>query len=315
MISIIIPIYNEAPNIKPLFEELKNVLGKLEMPWEIIWVDDGSSDDCDVEVKKLGPGAGKITYIKLTKNFGQSAALACGIEHASGEIIVTMDGDGQNDPAEIPALLAKLKEGYGVVCGWRRKRHDYGLRVWTSHIANWIVSRVTNVLLHDYGCTLRAYQSRPLKQLQIMGDMHRLLPAYLAWTGLKITELPVRHRPRTIGRSKYSIAARAWKVVLDAFLLNFYFSYITRPMHFFGFMGLILIGSTFTVECFVILRRLVFGGAWLSPLFFLGLFFACAAIMFLFLGIIADLMARSFMFSQNIKTYHIAKKMNIECGI
>ncbi|MBI2069995.1 MAG: glycosyltransferase family 2 protein [Elusimicrobia bacterium] len=310
-LSIVIPVFNEERNIRPLFDELQQALKRLGMNWEILWVDDGSSDASQAAVESCSDGNARVLYFKLTRNFGQSAALACGFEHAQGDIVVTLDGDRQNDPSAIAGLLAKLGEGFDVVCGWRRDRHDGLLRVWVSRLANKMISAITRVPIHDYGCTLRAYRRAALKDFRMMGDMHRLLPAYLTWMGLKVTEMPVPHRPRTAGYSKYSIMTRLWKVVLDAFLLNFYFSYITRPMHFFGMAGLGLLGIAFCLEAFVVFRRLAMGGDWLSPLFFLGLFLGCGALLFFFLGVMADLMARSFMAHQNYKSYHLASKREL----
>ncbi|MBI4369426.1 MAG: glycosyltransferase family 2 protein [Elusimicrobia bacterium] len=307
MISIIIPVHNEGPNIRPLFNEIAAVCSA-GGNWEILWVNDGSTDKTEEEVLALQPRGGVCVYLKMRRHFGQSAALACGLEHARGEIVVTIDGDRQNDPADIPALIEKLGDDADVVCGWRQSRQDDWLRSVISRAANRLIGAIAHVELHDSGCTLRAYKRKALEKLPIMGEMHRLLPAYLVWSGARLVEIPVRHRRRVAGRSNYALIPRIWKVVLDAILLEFYFSYMTRPMHLFGSAAAGLFLAAGGLETFVIFRKLILGGEWISPLFFLGLFLACSSLFFLFLGVLADLTVRNFMATSTVKTYHVEKK-------
>ena len=206
-----------------------------------------------------------------------------------------MDGDGQNDPKDIPLLLEQLNNKCDVVCGWRKYRADTITRRLASRCANTLVSLITGIPLHDHGCSLRAYQKSALKNIQILGDMHRLLPAYLALVGMKIKEITVNHRPRQKGKSKYGIISRTIKVLLDSFLLKFYFSYLTRPMHFFGYASFSFLALGCITEGFVVIRRFAYQGEWLSPLFFLGLFLTASSIFFLFLGAMADVIVRHYL--------------------
>lgn len=308
MISVVIPVYNEAENIEPLWKDLLPALEKTGEAWEVIFVDDGSKDKTFEILERLKKGNPlNFGFARLSRNFGQSAALACGIECARGDKIITLDGDGQNDPKDIPRLIAKLNEGYGAVCGWRADRQDEASRVLASKIANKMFARLTDTTLHDFGCTLRAYQRSLLAQLHIMGDMHRILPAYLALQGVQIVEIPVSHHPRRRGQSKYGLFSRTIKVLLDAFLLKFYYSYLTRPMHFFGYTASSFFFLGGVIEIFVILRYLLWSGNWLSPLFFLGLFFGTLAVLFLFLGALAELLTRNYLEAYKIKPFHVAR--------
>lgn len=312
-LSIIIPVFNEESNIESLIREIQETLREAVYQWSILIIDDGSQDDTPSLLKRLSnqTGSDKLKFLPLSRHFGQSAALACGIDQASGEVIVTMDGDGQNDPKDIPRLLAKLNEGYDVVCGWRQDRQDYGLRVLASKLANRFIAVIAGVPIHDYGCTLRAYRANILKHMQIMGDMHRLLPAYLALTGARLSEIPVRHRTRRHGHSKYGLLSRMAKVLLDVFLLKFYFSYLTRPMHFFGTASLGFLGIALLIELFVVVRKLFLEGVWLSPLFFLGLFLIAASLFFLFMGALADILVRQYFAITQAKPYHVQEKEKI----
>lgn len=311
-LSIIIPVHNERENIKPLYEELTAVLNQTKIKWEILFIDDGSTDGSSAEIKGLET-EGHVQLLRLTRCFGQSAALACGFEHARGATLITMDADAQNDPQDIPALLQELEKGFDVVCGWRRRRQDNFLRTLASSMANRLIRLITETSLNDFGCTLRAYRKEALGELQIMGDMHRLLPAYLAWAGAKITQIPVNHRPRLRGRSKYGLISRTWKVILDAFLLKFYFSYLTRPMHLFGLAAFVLLLASVLVQGFVIFRRLALGGEWISPMFFIGFFLAGGAVLFLFLGALADVLSRSFLSTHKIKAYRLMAEPDSPC--
>lgn len=294
-ISIIVPVYNEEGSIEALAQEIRKTLSGLPQSWEVIFIDDGSTDQTYDILSALAAKNQGFGFMRLSRNLGQSAALACGLTRAQGDIVVSMDGDGQNDPQDIPNLLAALEGRCELVCGWRRQRQDPYLRSLASRCANHLISWITGVRLHDHGCTLRAFKKQILRNVQIMGDTHRLLPAYVALAGFKIKEIETRHRPRLKGKSKYTLANRTLKVLLDAFLLKFYFSYITRPMHFFGYASFGFLSLGFLIELFVVVRRLFLGGTWLSPLFFLGLFFIALSVLFLFLGAMADVLARSYL--------------------
>ncbi|MEK6543349.1 MAG: glycosyltransferase family 2 protein [Elusimicrobiota bacterium] len=306
MISVIVPVYNEAGSILQLADEIKDVMTGLGSPWEAIFVDDASTDASPVilaELKKAQPR--HIGFIRLARNSGQSAALACGIDAAKGDVVVTLDGDGQNDPTDIPRLLERIASGSDVVCGWRRHRQDTFTRRIVSRMANALIAKITGVPIHDHGCTLRAYKRAALTEVQLMGEMHRLLPAFLGLRGLDIDEIEVNHRERRKGNSKYGLAGRTLKVTVDLFLLLFYQLYLTRPMHIFGYTAVTFAATACATLTFVIIRRIFFMGDWMSPLFFLGLLLACAAILFLFLGALADMICRNYMTAHGVKPYRV----------
>jgi glycosyltransferase involved in cell wall biosynthesis len=240
-LSLIIPCFNEAENLAPLMTALDGShaeLTKLGHEVEIIVVDDGSLDRSPELLREATATRPYLRVIRLARNFGQTAAMAAGFGHAAGEVIIPMDADMQNDPADIPMLLAKLEEGYDVVSGWRKKRQDASMtRVLPSAIANRIISRISGVRLHDYGCTLKAYRRSVMQDVHLYGEMHRFIPIYAAWHGARVTELPVRHHPRHAGESKYGLG-RIPNVILDLLLVRFLWSYGTKPMHVFGKFGL-----------------------------------------------------------------------------
>ncbi len=238
-VSVVIPVHNEASNIKKLSEEVFNALSGLNVDWEVVVVDDGSSDDTWKLLKEWRENAGeRVKLIRLAKNYGQTLALKAGIESAKGEIIITMDGDLQNDPHDIPKLIKKLEEGYDVVSGWRKERKDAFLtRRLPSLIGNLVVSAVSGLKLHDYGCTLKAYRSEIIKSVPLYGEMHRLIPALADWMGASVAEVEVSHRKRIAGESKYSLS-RIFAVIIDLITLRFFSAYATRPTHVFGMWGI-----------------------------------------------------------------------------
>src|SRR5215210_146898 len=238
VLSIVIPIYNEVENIPELHEELQGVLVKLGRPYEILYVDDGSKDGSFNLLRKLSEEHPEVVVIQFRRNFGQTAALAAGLEASQGDVVIFMDGDLQNDPAEIPRLVQTMEEGgFDVVSGWRKNRQDAEIsRKLPSRMANWLISRVSGVQLHDYGCTLKAYRRDVLKNVRLYGEMHRFIPAYAAWAGATVTEMPVNHRARKYGTSKYGIN-RTIKVLLDLLTLKFLSSYSTKPIQLFGGLG------------------------------------------------------------------------------
>jgi glycosyltransferase involved in cell wall biosynthesis len=237
-VSVVVPVFNEVENVEALWEELSRVLQELGQPYEILIVDDGSRDGTYTKLRYLNGRDPRLVVIRFRRNFGQTAAMAAGFDRARGKVIVTMDGDLQNDPAEIPRLLNKIQEGYDVVSGWRARRKDHFLsRRLPSIAANWLIGLVTGIRLHDYGCSLKAYRRSVIRNVRLYGEMHRFLPALCSWAGAEICEIPVNHRPRKFGRSKYGLS-RTVRVILDLLTVKFLLSYSTRPIHVFGSAGL-----------------------------------------------------------------------------
>ena len=238
MLSIVIPVYNEEANVFPLHERVSAALQGIGIDYEVILVNDGSNDATESNLSVIATKDPRFKVVNFRRNFGQTAAMMAGIDFASGDIIVGLDGDLQNDPADIPKLLDKLAEGYDVVSGWRLNRKDAALnRKLPSRIANWLISRMSGVPLHDYGCTLKAYRKEVVKGVRLYGEMHRFIPIYASWQGGKVTEIPVNHFPRIHGRSKYGLE-RVIKVILDLLVVKFLASYATKPIYVFGGFGL-----------------------------------------------------------------------------
>ena len=272
-LSVVVPVYNEYENIPLLYDAVYDALKDLNKDWELILVNDGSKDnsmDALKEAAEKDPLHVKV--IGLRRNFGQTAAIAAGVDHASGEIIVLMDADLQNDPSDIPAMLSKLDEGYDLVSGWRKDRKDPFLRSFISRIANRIICRVTGVNLHDYGCTLTAYRREVITVFRLYGEMHRFIPAFANNFGARIVEMPVKHHPRVLGKSKYGFE-RIVKVILDLITVKFLSSYEDKPIYLFGGAGMLLSGISFLVLLFLAIRRIFWGvSVMASPLFFLVFF-------------------------------------------
>ncbi|HIC97643.1 MAG TPA: glycosyltransferase [Aquificaceae bacterium] len=313
MISVIIPAYNEEESVRPLYEKLKRVLEKVGEDYEILFVDDGSEDGTYGVLKEIAQKDLSVKVIRFRRNYGQTAAMYAGFEHARGDVIITMDADLQNDPEDIPRLLEKLREGYDIVSGWRKDRKDPLLsRRVPSKIANWIISKVTGVELHDYGCTLKAYRAGIAKKYRLYGDMHRFLPALARRFGAKITEIPVNHHPRRYGRSKYGIG-RTLRVLLDLFLVKFLNEYITKPLYVFGGVGAVLFLVGLFIELYLTFLK-VFTGADIGdrPLLLLGVLLILTGVQFLSTGIIAELLVRTYYESRGEKPYTIEDKINIE---
>ncbi|NPA41186.1 MAG: glycosyltransferase family 2 protein [Aquificae bacterium] len=313
MISVVVPTYNEEESVPHLYEKLKEVLDKLGEEYEIIFVDDGSEDGTPEILKELASKDKKVKVIRFRRNYGQTAAMYAGFEHAKGDVIITMDADLQNDPEDIPKLLEKIKEGYDIVSGWRKDRKDPFLsRKLPSKVANWIISKVTGVELHDYGCTLKAYKADIAKRYRLYGDMHRFLPALAKRFGAKITEIPVKHHPRIYGKSKYGIG-RTVRVILDIFLVKFLNEYITKPLYVFGGLGFFLLVIGVAIEIYLTLLK-IFTGADIGgrPLLILGVLLILAGIQLLSTGIIAELIIRTYYESRGEKPYVIEEKLNME---
>lgn len=305
-ISLVIPVYNEAPNIAPLCAEIRTALETTGKEYEVIFVNDGSTDTTLSELKAAKKVDSRIKIIDLNRNFGQTPAIMAGFDLSKGNIVVTMDGDLQNDPADIPQLAETLGDRYDLVSGWRKSRKDnFLLRVLPSKIANWIISSVLKVRLHDYGCTLKAYKRTVIKNMRLYGEMHRFIPAIASWNGAKITELEVNHRPRKAGKTKYGIN-RTIKIMLDLPLIVFLSEYRTKPIRFFGGIGLIsgLLGIfTFFVIVFmkVVNHRDMTG----NPLLVLCVLFVLVSVQLISMGFLGEINIRTYYESQDKKTYHL----------
>jgi glycosyltransferase involved in cell wall biosynthesis len=306
-LSVIVPIRDEAPGLVDLHRELTQTLDLWGRSYEIIAVDDGSTDESFAVLARLQALDPRLRVIRFRRNFGQTAALAAGFAHARGRLIVTSDGDLQNDPRDIPAMIDKLESGYDIVCGWRRKRRDaFVSRTIPSMIANRLISWATGVRLHDYGCSLKVFRAEVVKPLKLYGEMHRFLPAIASEQGVAITEVVVNHRPRRHGSSKYGIS-RTIRVILDLLTVKFLLSYSTRPLQIFGLIGLAM----------ALLGVLV--GAWLTfvkffgpgqaigdrPLLLLGILLIFTGVQLVTLGLLAELQARTYHESQKKPTYVI----------
>jgi len=306
-ISVVVPIFNEEDNVNLLHQRLTEALAALDRSYEIVYVDDGSSDASFERLRSAAAQDPHTRIVRFRRNFGQTAALQVGIEQSRGEILVFMDGDLQNDPADIGPMVARLEEGYDVVSGWRKDRHDPWLsRRLPSMVANWLISRVTGVVLRDYGCTLKAYRREVIEPVKLYGEMHRFIPALVSWSGATVTELPVRHEPRRFGRSKYGISRTA-RVLLDLITVKFLGSYSTKPLYVFGFAGLGFWLLAFLSGAIVIIERLLppYPQAHNNPLLLLAVFLATLGVQSIMLGLLAELLIRTYHESQGKPTYVI----------
>ena len=313
-LSLVTPVYNEQDNLPLLFEAINKVMPTMDRTWEVILVDDGSQDNSLAvlnEYAKKDPA--HVRVISFRRNFGQTAAIAAGLDYAQGEIIVLLDADMQNDPADIPMMLAKLDEGYDLVSGWRKSRKDNAItRNFPSMIANRIISRVTGVHLHDYGCTLKAYRRDVLEGFRLYGEMHRFIPVYAHSVGAKITEMTVNHHPRKHGKTKYGLERTA-KVVLDLFTVKFLISYSSKPIYLFGGAGGFLMVVSAIIMLYLFVRRIFFLVAIAtSPLLQMSAMFFILGFQSILLGLIAELLVRTYHESQRKPTYTIRTMINLE---
>ena len=311
-LSVVVPVYNEYENIPLLYDEVVKALQDIN-DWELILVNDGSKDNSLEALKELAAkDTQRVKVIGLRRNFGQTAAIAAGIDHASGDIIVLMDADLQNDPSDIPAMLDKLNEGYDVVSGWRKNRQDNLLRTFPSKIANKLICKVTGVHLHDYGCTLKAYRREVIKGFRLYGEMHRFIPAYADSFGARIVEMPVKHHPRIHGQAKYGLE-RTMKVLLDLFTVKFLSSYADKPIYLFGGTGMVLSGISLLVLLFLAVRRIFWGiSVMASPLFMMAIMVFILGFQSVLMGLIAELLVRTYHESQGKTVYHIREMINFE---
>ena len=312
-LSLIVPVYNEEENLPLLYDAIHQALDPLSKTWEMVLVDDGSQDgSLSVLTELAEKDLEHIRVVSFRRNFGQTAAIAAGIDHAQGEIIVLLDADMQNDPADIPMLLEKLDEGYDLVSGWRKYRQDtYVTRTLPSNMANKLISWTTGVSLHDYGCTLKAYRRDVLEGFRLYGEMHRFIPVFANSVGAKITEVPVNHHPRKFGKTKYGLE-RTLKVVLDLFTVKFLVSYSSKPIYLFGGAGLVLAFGSGAMLAYLFVRRIWAGVSVMgSPLFQVSIMLFVMGFQSMLMGLIAELLVRTYYESQRKPTYRVRKKINL----
>jgi glycosyltransferase involved in cell wall biosynthesis len=306
-LSVIIPLYNEEENIPLLYEKLKQYLNSLEKEYEIVLVDDGSTDRTLSILEEIQSKDNKVVVLSLRRNFGQTAAFAAGFDFARGDIVITMDGDLQNDPADISKLLELIRD-HDLVSGWRKKRKDpFFSRRLPSLMANWLISNVTGVKLHDYGCSLKAYRRDVIKNLKLYGEMHRFIPAVASWYGVRVAEVEVAHHPRLKGRSKYGIS-RTIKVVLDLITVKFLQSFSTKPIQFFGPIGVMCGFLGFLLSLYLAIDKIFLGhqiGG--RPLLLLGALLIIVGIQLIGMGLLGEMLVRVYHESQRKPTYVIKK--------
>ena len=306
-LSIVIPLYNEAENVPPLAEEIRRALDPLSIPYEVVVVDDGSTDATWERLEAVCAEDPRWVLVALRRNFGQTAAMSAGFDHARGEVIVTLDGDLQNDPADIPRLLQLAKE-YDVVSGWRRNRQDPLLsRRLPSRLANWLISRVTGVRLHDYGCTLKAYRREVIEHLRLYGEMHRFIPAIASWMGISLIEVDTHHRRRRFGRSKYGIG-RTLRVVLDLLTVKFLLSYASKPIQVFGLLGLGAGTVGLGVAGYLTFIKLAFGAQiGQRPLLVLAVLLILVGLQLIVMGLLGEMLVRVYHESQQKPIYMVKR--------
>jgi glycosyltransferase involved in cell wall biosynthesis len=304
-VSVVVPLFNEADNILPLYHALHHAMALIGCRWEVIFVDDGSTDStypvlCDLHAQAKA----LVRVLRLRRNFGQTAALSAGFDAARAPVIVSMDGDMQNDPSDIESLLKTLDDGYDVVSGWRVHRQEgFWLRRLPSRLANWLISRITGIHLHDYGCTLKAYRADVVKELRLYGEMHRFIPALIGGNGARIAELPVQHHARRHGRSKYGLS-RTLRVIFDLMTVKFWLSFLTRPLQIFGLLGVATGGLGVLICLYLAVLKL----GWQEPLaqrplLMLGVLLLVVGVQFICMGILAEIQTRTYHESSNKPIY------------
>jgi glycosyltransferase involved in cell wall biosynthesis len=312
LISVVIPLYNEEESIAKLHVELTGVLQSVGEPYEIVVVDDGSTDGSFELLGRIHEADPRLKVIRFRRNFGQTAAFAAGFEAAGGDVIVTLDADLQNDPADIPHLLDGIGQGYDVVSGWRVKRRDAWYRRWLSRAANWLISQATGVRLHDYGCSLKAYRSEVVKSIRLYGELHRFIPAIASWMGVSLSESRVNHRPRPYGSSKYGSVGRTIKVFLDLLTVRFLLSSATRPIHVFGALGLLasIVGGA--VGLYLSYAKLVLGESIGNrPMLTLAVLLLIVGVQMISMGLLGELVVRTYHESQDKPIYAIRETLGL----
>jgi glycosyltransferase involved in cell wall biosynthesis len=305
-LSLVVPIYNEYESIPRLLTAISQVMEGLALAYEIVCVDDGSVDGSADLLKQLAAENSHLSVLLLRRNYGQTAAMAAGFDYARGEVIITLDGDLQNDPADIPNLINKLNEGYDLVSGWREHRKDHQLtRLLPSKIANWIIGRVTGVSLHDYGCSLKAYRAEVVRDMNLYGELHRFLPALASIEGARITEIPVNHHARQFGKSKYGLG-RTFRVVMDLLTVYFMKRFLTKPMYVFGLLGLASMLGGFLLGCYLTFVKFAFDeNIGDRPLLILAIVLLLAGIQLFCFGLLAELLMRTYHESQSRPIYRV----------
>ena len=312
-VSFVIPCYNEVENLPRLFDEVRKVIDENHLEAEVIIVDDGSKDGSYEVLANEARKDPRFKIIRFRRNFGQTAAMVAGIDHAVAEVLVFLDADLQNDPADVPRLLAKIDEGYDVVSGWRKDRKDKMVtRRLPSQAANWLISKISGVRLHDYGCTLKAYRRSSLEGQNLYGEMHRFIPIYASWAGGRVTELVVNHRPRIAGVSKYGLN-RTFKVILDLITVKFLGSYATKPIYFFGGLGMMVMVLSFLGAGFVLYQKFV-NDVWVhrNPVFTLSVLLFIVGVQLVMMGLLAELIIRVYHEAQRKRIYRVQNTLNID---
>lgn len=313
LLSIIVPLYNEADNILPLYGKLAGIAPSLECDLEIILVNDGSADGSRSILDDLASRDVRVKVIHFRRNFGQTTAIMAGIDYSSGDVLIPMDGDLQNDPLDIPKLLAKLQEGYQVCSGWREDRKDHPLkRNLPSRIANWLISTISGVRLHDYGCSLKAYRREVIKGVKLYGEMHRFIPIYATWQGARVTEIPVTHHPRIHGKSKYGLE-RTFKVILDLIVVKFLAQYAQKPIYVFGTFGLFSLFIAFVAAIAALYYKFFGHKSFIeTPLPLIFVMASITGIMCILMGLLAEIIMRTYYESQDKPVYLIDACRNLE---
>jgi glycosyltransferase involved in cell wall biosynthesis len=303
-LSVVIPVFNEEESLLPLHEQLRRALENLDLSYEVVYVDDGSHDLSFARLTEIAESDPAIKVVRFRRNFGQTAAIQAGIEYSTGDVLVFMDADLQNDPADISRLLDKMDEGYDVVSGWRKDRKDALVsRRIPSRIANRLISWVTGVHLNDYGCTLKAYRRDVLENVRLYGELHRFIPAMASWSGAEVAEIPVQHHPRQYGKSKYGIS-RTLRVLLDLLTIKFLGSYSTKPIYIFGVVGVILWLLALVGAAYVLFEKITAGVyAHRNPVLLLAVFLATLGVQSMMLGLLAELSIRTYHESQDKPIY------------
>lgn len=309
-LSVVIPVYNEEDSIEPLYSALKAVLEGLGTSYEIVVVDDGSTDGSFEVLKRLHLGDPALKVVRLRRNFGQAAAFAAGFDESEGEVIVSMDADLQFDPADIRKLLDKMAEGYDIVSGWREERKEPFLsRRLPSMVANWLISRMTGVKLHDYGCSLKAYRLEVIRNVRLYGELHRFIPALASSMGVRLAEVKVSHHPRRFGESKYNLS-RTITVLLDLLTVKFLLSYASRPMQVFGLLGMFSFGIGTVIAAYLSFIRLVLGSPIADrPLLWLAMLLILVGVQLVSMGLLGELTARTYHEAQGKKIYAIREML------
>jgi glycosyltransferase involved in cell wall biosynthesis len=312
MLSILIPTYNEQDSVQDLHGQLTRILKTMGDPYEIVFVNDGSEDATEERLNDLAARDALVKVVHLRRNFGQASAIMAGIDLSVGETIVMLDADLQNDPADIPKLLAKLSEGHDVVSGWRQDRKEHGRRTFASRVANLLISRISGVRLHDYGCTLKAYRRNVLSTTRLYGEMHRFVPIYATWEGARVAEIPVNDRPRRHGKSNYGLE-RVFKVVLDLIVVQFMANYATKPIYVFGGFGLFSIFISFASGIWALYLKIWAGKDFVeTPVPLLVIMAFITGIMSILMGLLAEMNMRVYYEAQGKASYMIKRTVNLE---